>query len=268
MSVEFEKNNQIELGASELEKEALRTDAIKGEVAFSVALPTEPRERQTAKVPSSPRIITKKTGFKYGCYLFAKRVFDVVSASLLLVILSPFIAIFLLIKWLEDFHNPVYVSTRVGKDGKEFKFFKIRTMCVDAEKKKDGLISDGLNETDGPVFKMKKDPRITKVGRFYRKWSIDELLQLINVINGTMSVVGPRPPIPREVVEYTEEQRQRLMVKGGLLCLWQIQKNRHDLKFEEWVNLDLDYIENQSVWLDLKIIFKGLFMVIFDRSGE
>ena len=98
-------------------------------------------------------------------------------------------------------------------------------MCVDADKQKDGLIKEGLNETDGPVFKMKEDPRITKVGKFYRKWSIDELLQLINVINGSMSVVGPRPPIPREVEDYTEEQRQRLMVKGGLLCLWQIQRS-------------------------------------------
>ncbi len=266
MSVEIQKNG-IELGVM-VEDEALKKNVAKMEVASSVASPFEKIEKEKVDVPSSPRIITKKSGFKYGCYLFLKRVFDVVSASLLLIVLSPFIAVFLLIKWLEDFHNPVYVSTRVGKDGKEFKFFKIRTMCVDADKKKDGLINDGLNETDGPVFKMKKDPRITKVGRFYRKWSIDELLQLINVINGTMSVVGPRPPLPREVAEYTEEQRQRLMVKGGLLCLWQIQKNRHDLKFEEWVNLDLDYIENQSVWLDLKIIFKGLFMVIFDRTGE
>jgi lipopolysaccharide/colanic/teichoic acid biosynthesis glycosyltransferase len=162
--------------------------------------------------------------------------------------------------------GPFFKQKRVGRHGKEFYMYKFRTMRPNAEALLEQLKEK--NEMDGPVFKMKEDPRITKVGKFYRKWSIDELLQLINVINGSMSVVGPRPPIPREVEDYTEEQRQRLMVKGGLLCLWQIQKNRHDLKFEDWISLDLDYIENQSTWLDIKIIFKGFFMVLFDRSGE
>ena len=141
-------------------------------------------------------------------------------------------------------------------------------MCVGAEFMKDALINTGKNESDGPVFKIKEDPRITKVGAFYRRWSIDELLQLVNIINGSMSIVGPRPPLPREVKEYTEEQKQRLIVKGGLLCLWQIQKNRNQIKFEEWVKLDLDYIEKSNFWLDIKIIFKGAYMVLFDRTGE
>ena len=141
-------------------------------------------------------------------------------------------------------------------------------MCPNAEQMKQQLIDAGLNEADPPAFKMKNDPRITKVGKIFRKLSLDELPQLFNIFNGTMSVVGPRPPIPREVEEYSVYQRHRLDVKGGLLCLWQIQKNRNSLSFDEWVRLDLEYIQKQSIWLHLKIIFKGAYMVIFDRSGE
>lgn len=212
--------------------------------------------------------LPKRKKFAYGCYKFFKRTFDIISATLLLLILSPFILIFLLVKWLEDFHNPVYVSQRVGKNGKIFNIYKIRTMVPNAEEMKQQLIEAGLNEADPPAFKMKNDPRVTKVGRFYRKFSIDELLQLLNIINGSMSVVGPRPPLPYEVESYTEYQRHRLDVRGGLLCLWQIQKNRNSLSFDDWVKLDLEYIDKQSIWLDLKIIFKGFFMVIFDHSGE
>ncbi len=206
--------------------------------------------------------------FKYGCYRFFKRTFDIVSALLLLILISWFILICLLVKWLEDFHNPVYASVRVGKGGKPFKIYKIRTMVPDAEKRKEELIAAGLNEADPPAFKMKNDPRVTRVGRFFRKFSIDELLQLFNVINGTMSVVGPRPPLPDEVEKYTEYQKHRLDVRGGLLCLWQIQKDRNSLSFDRWVELDLEYIEKQSLWLDTKIIFKGFYMVLFDHSGE
>lgn len=209
-----------------------------------------------------------RTGFRYRCYLFVKRSFDLVSSGLMLILLSWLILLCILIKWLEDFHNPIYVSERVGKNGKTFKFYKIRTMCPNAEQMKQQLIDAGLNEADPPAFKMKNDPRITKVGKVFRKLSLDELPQLFNIFNGTMSVVGPRPPIPREVAEYSAYQRHRLDVKGGLLCLWQIQKNRNLLSFDEWVRLDLEYIQKQSIWLDLKIIFKGAYMVIFDRSGE
>lgn len=210
----------------------------------------------------------RKTGFRYGCYRFVKRTFDIFASGLALILLSWLILLCILIKWLEDFHNPIYVSKRVGKDGKEFKFYKIRTMCVNADKMKDDLIAEGRNEADGPVFKMKNDPRITKVGKVYRKLSLDELPQLWNIFIGSMSVVGPRPPLPREVKLYTQEQMHRLDVKGGLLCLWQIQKKRNSIPFEEWVKLDIEYIRKQSCWLDFKIIFIGFFMVIFDRSGE
>jgi lipopolysaccharide/colanic/teichoic acid biosynthesis glycosyltransferase len=164
--------------------------------------------------------------------------------------------------------SPIYVSKRTGKDGKEFYFHKIRSMCPGADKMKQQLIDAGLNEADPPAFKIKNDPRITKFGKFLRATSIDELAQLWDILIGNMSVVGPRPPIPCEVAEYTEDQKKRLAVKGGLLCLWQIQHNRNELSFDEWVKLDVEYIEKQSVWLDLKIIFKGAYMVLFDRSGE
>ncbi len=162
----------------------------------------------------------------------------------------------------------IYSSLRVGKGGKQFRFYKIRSMCPGAEDMKQALIDAGLNEADPPAFKMKDDPRITPVGRFLRKTSLDELPQLWNIFKGDMSVVGPRPPLPREVAEYEPWHMHRLDVKGGLLCLWQIQPNRNALSFDEWVKLDLEYIRRQSFWLDMKIIFKGAYMVIFDRSGE
>ena len=165
-------------------------------------------------------------------------------------------------------HAPVYSSDRVGMGEKHFKFYKIRSMCPGAAAMKDQLIAAGLNESDPPAFKMKDDPRITPFGKFLRKTSLDELPQLFNIFRGDMSVVGPRPPLPREVAEYEEWHKQRLSVKGGLLCLWQIQHNRNALTFDEWVRLDLEYIEKRSLWLDLKIIFKGFYMVLFDRTGE
>lgn len=216
----------------------------------------------------------QKRSFRYGCYRFVKRCFDVLSSGLGLIILSPVILTCLFIKWAEDGGNPVYVSERAGKNrkdgsrGKNFKFHKIRSMCKDADKMKQDLMDRGLNEADGPVFKMKDDPRITKFGKFLRKSSIDELLQLWDIFIGKMSVVGPRPPLPKEVEQYTPYQLHRLDTKGGLLCLWQIQQNRHALSFEEWVRLDIEYIQNQSLWLDIKIIFKGAYMVFSGRSGE
>lgn len=210
----------------------------------------------------------KKAGFKTCCYLFFKRAFDIISALLLLILVSWFILICILIKWLEDFHCPVYICKRVGKDGKEFSFIKIRTMCIHADELKEQLIAAGLNEADPPAFKMENDPRITKFGKFLRRFSIDELLQLLNIIAGQMSVVGPRPPEPHEVECYDDYQMQRLQVKGGLLCLWQIQKDRNKLSFDEWIKLDLEYIEKRSLLLDIKIIFKGFYMVIFDHSGQ
>lgn len=165
-------------------------------------------------------------------------------------------------------HGPIYTSIRIGKDGKPFKFHKIRSMCKGAEAMKAQLMEYGINEADDPVFKLKYDPRITKFGRFLRKTSLDELPQIWDIFVGRMSIVGPRSPIPSEVEKYSEYQMHRLDVKGGLLCLWQIQHNRHSLSFDEWVDLDIKYIESRSLWLDFKILVKGAWMVVFDRSGE
>lgn len=166
-------------------------------------------------------------------------------------------------------HGAIYTSIRIGKDGKPFKFHKIRSMCKGAEAMKKQLMEYGINEADDPVFKLKYDPRVTKVGRFLRKTSLDELPQIWDVFIGNLSVVGPRSPIGEfEVAKYTPYQMNRLKVKGGLLCLWQIKKNRHSISFEDWVELDIKYIQTRSLWLDFKIIVIGFFRVIFDRSGE
>ncbi len=226
----------------------------------TVALPSAPQKTLTP-----PK---RRHGFRYGCYLAIKRAFDFFSSLAVLSILSPVILLCVLIKWLEDFRNPFYVSKRVGKNGKIIRFYKIRTMCPDADSMKQALIEQGMNEADGPAFKIKNDPRITRFGKFLRKTSLDELPQLFSILIGTMSVVGPRPPIPHEVEEYDEVQMHRLDVKGGLLCLWQISENRHDTSFDEWCALDFEYIEKQSLLLDLKIIFKGFFMVVSGRSGD
>lgn len=201
-------------------------------------------------------------------YSFIKRAFDIFASGMFLLVFGWFILIMVIIKWFEDFHNPIYTSIRVGKNGKLIKFHKIRSMCPNAEAMKADLIAKGMNEADGPAFKMKNDPRITKFGKFLRKTSIDELPQIWDIFVGRISIVGPRSPLPDEVKEYTEYQLHRLDVKGGLLCLWQIEHNRNQLSFDEWVELDLKYIQKRNIWLDLKIIFKGAWMVLFDRSGE
>lgn len=201
-------------------------------------------------------------------YFFIKRLFDIFASFLFLVLFSWLIIILLMIKFFEDFHNPIYTSKRVGKNGKIIKFHKIRSMKPGADSMKDSLIEKGMNEADGPVFKIKDDPRITKFGKFLRKTSLDELPQFWDVLVGRLSIVGPRPPLPEEVAEYTPYQMNRLLVKGGLVCLWQITKNRHQMHFREWVELDIKYIRTMSIGTDLKILFKAFWFVLTDHSGE
>lgn len=184
-------------------------------------------------------------------YLAFKRGFDVVSSLCGLVILSPvFLATVIAIK-AEDKGPAVFSQYRIGKDGIPFKMYKFRSMCMNAEEKLEKLAE--MNEADGPVFKIKDDPRITKVGKFIRKYSIDELMQLVNVLKGDMSVVGPRPALPNEVAEYNDFALQRLQVKPGLSCYWQI-SGRSNLDFEEWMKLDVKYINDISFLTDMKII--------------
>ena len=150
--------------------------------------------------------------------------------------------------------SPFHVQRRIGKDGRAFNFYKFRSMVPDAENMLYALLPE--NEMDGPAFKIENDPRITRFGRFIRKTGIDELPQLVNVIKGDMSLVGPRPPLPREVEQYDEKQRFRLSVTPGITCYWQIQPKRNSLTFDQWLELDLKYIKEQSIKTDALILLK------------
>lgn len=194
-------------------------------------------------------------------YLVCKRAFDIAASFCALVVLSPvFLIICLIIYWDDPHGNPIFSQIRIGKNGKAFRFYKFRSMVVNAEDMLAGL--QNQNEMSGPAFKMKNDPRITRVGRFIRKTSLDELPQLWNILKGDMSFVGPRPPLPNEVKQYTEEQKKRLSVTPGLTCYWQVQPSRNDLSFDEWFELDMQYLHERSIGTDIKIIFQTILVVL------
>jgi exopolysaccharide biosynthesis polyprenyl glycosylphosphotransferase len=195
--------------------------------------------------------------------LIMKSIFDRAVALGGLIIVSPILLLTSLIIMIFAKGPILYKQERLGKNGKKFTMYKFRTMIPDAEKLKDSL--NELNEMDGPVFKIKNDPRITPLGRFLRKTSIDELPQLFNVLKGDMSLVGPRPPLSNEVVQYDPWQRRRLSMKPGITCLWQI-GGRNDISFSRWMEMDLNYIDNWSLWLDTKILAKTIPVVI-SRKG-
>lgn len=194
-------------------------------------------------------------------FRFVKRFFDIVFSAVVLVCFCwLFVLIAILIK-IDDPKGPVFFKqTRVGKNGKTFQMLKFRSMCVDAEMKLAELKE--LNEKTGPVFKIADDPRITRVGKWLRKLSLDELPQFVNVLFSDMSVVGPRPALPNEVAIYNDYQRQRLLIKPGLTCYWQTRRNRDSVTFDEWVDLDLLYIKKCSVWSDLKLIVQTVGVVL------
>lgn len=197
-------------------------------------------------------------------YRIIKRVFDFVASLIGLIILSPlFLVVAIAIK-LEDPHGPVFYSQlRLGRRQKIFKMYKFRSMVVDADKMLKKLLSQ--NEVDGAMFKIKDDPRITRVGQYIRKYSIDELPQLLNVLLGQMSLVGPRPPLQREVQEYTDYDKQRLVVKPGCTGLWQVTV-RNSVGFDEMVRLDLVYIKKRNVYFDIYILLKTI-TVFFKPNG-
>ena len=187
-------------------------------------------------------------------YWVLRRAQDIVFSLLALILLAPMALLISLAIVLDSpGDGAIFRQRRVGRDGKLFWLYKFRTMCPDAEEQLNELLSQ--NQMDGPVFKIKGDPRITRVGRFLRKTSLDELPQLLNVLQGDMSIVGPRPALPREVELYSDYQRQRLYVTPGLSCYWQIAPHRNEMSFDEWVALDLKYIQERSFWVDWKIIF-------------
>ena len=187
-------------------------------------------------------------------YLRIKRIQDILLSALLLTVLSPFLAFIALAVVFDDPHgSPIFIQTRCGQKGNVFRLYKFRTMYMGAEQRLKELLP--YNEMVGPAFKIRNDPRITRLGRLLRASGIDELPQLVNVLKGDMSIVGPRPPLPREVAKYTAYQRRRLEVKPGLTCFWQVHPARNSLDFDSWVKLDLRYIKEQSWWLDWKLIF-------------
>lgn len=194
-------------------------------------------------------------------YRFIKRAFDVLFSAFVLVGFSWLFFIVAVAIKIDDPKGPVFFAQeRVGRNGKTFRMYKFRSMCTNAEKRLAEL--QDLNEKDGPVFKIANDPRITRVGRVIRKLSIDELPQFINVLVGDMSVVGPRPPLSKEVEKYTQRQAQRLSIRGGLTCYWQTRRNRDSITFDEWVDLDLLYIKKCSVLSDLKLIIQTVGVVL------
>ena len=197
----------------------------------------------------------------FRSYWRKKRRFDIaVSSCILLLATIPMCFVAAAI-FIDDPHgSPFYKQIRIGRHGKEFYMYKFRTMYVDADKRKAELMDQ--NEMDGPVFKIKDDPRITRLGKILRKLSVDELPQLFNVLRGDMSMVGPRPPLPGEVEEYSDYHKLRLIVTPGITCDWQIADNRNDIPFDQWVEMDLNYIENRTTLGDLKIIFKTPFAML------
>ena len=214
-----------------------------------------PEEKEKEYQPPEPKPV----------YEVCKRIFDLVMSLLALILLSPvFLVVCIAIKR-EDGGPAFYTSTRLTKGGKEFKMYKFRSMYVGADKKLDELLDK--NEMEGPAFKMENDPRITKVGHFIRGTSIDELPQLINIIKGDMSIIGPRPPLPREVAQYTPYQMHRLDVKTGLACYHECQGRSDDKSFDRWVESDLKYIRERSMLTDLKVIFWTIRVVLTGKGA-
>ncbi|MGL5416397.1 MAG: sugar transferase [Clostridium sp.] len=197
-------------------------------------------------------------------YETLKRGMDICLSLIGIILLSPVLCIVgVLIK--KDSKGPVIFSQkRVGYKGKEFRMYKFRSMVIDAEEIKKELEKE--NEMSGPMFKMKDDPRITKIGKFIRKTSIDELPQLFNVLKGEMSLVGPRPSLPHEVEKFEEWMLIRIKVKPGLTCYWQVM-GRNNIEFEDWMKLDKKYVEKRSLVLDIKLIFKTFFVLFGDKNA-
>ena len=234
-----------------------------GSVSRTVALPFSGMPR--SKDPGTLRTVTvgdyavqfpdevpPAPGVAYDT---AKRVGDVATAAtLLLIFLVPLVIVALVI-WFEDRGPIFYYQVRVGRDGRHFRFYKFRSMVQNADAIKAQL--EAQNEADGPIFKMKNDPRITRIGRIIRRYSVDELPQLLNVLRGDMSLIGPRPHLPREVALYTERQHDRLKVQPGLLCLREV-LGRSNMTFEQWVELDLLYIQYRSFQTDMRILLRTI----------
>ena len=198
-------------------------------------------------------------------YEFFKRSIDVICSIIGLIALSPiFLIVSILIK-LESKGEVIFKQKRIGLNGEEFEMYKFRSMVANAEELKEKLAKE--NEMSGPMFKMRDDPRITKIGRFIRRTSIDELPQLLNVLKGEMSIVGPRPSLPHEVEEFEPWMLKRLEVRPGLTCFWQV-CGRNSIDFEDWMKLDIKYVRERNFWLDIKLILKTILVLFGDENAH
>lgn len=199
-------------------------------------------------------------------YLILKRLIDIVGSLSGLIILSPVLIVVAILIKIEDSKGSILFSQdRVGQRGKVFKMYKFRSMVHNAEELKETLMKQ--NERSGPMFKMNNDPRVTRVGKFIRKTSLDELPQLINVLRGEMSLVGPRPSLPKEVEQFEPWMMKRLEVKPGLTCYWQV-SGRNNIEFEDWMKLDIKYVKERNLFIDIKLIFRTVFVLFGDKSAS
>lgn len=198
-------------------------------------------------------------------YEFIKRTVDIIGALIGLTVLFPILLIVSILIKIETKGPVIFSQNRVGKQGKVFKMYKFRSMVANAEYLKEKLLKH--NERNGPMFKIKKDPRITKVGSFIRKTSIDELPQLVNILMGDMSIVGPRPSLPEEVNQFEGWMLDRLKVRPGLTCYWQVE-GRNNIDFIEWMKLDIKYVRERNITIDLKLIFKTFFVLLGDKNAS
>ena len=198
-------------------------------------------------------------------YFIIKKIIDIIGAICGILLLGPVMILVAIWIKLDSKGSVFFQQERVGKEGRVFIMYKFRSMCTDAEYLLEKL--QDKNEMSGPMFKIKEDPRVTKVGKFIRKTSIDELPQLFNILKGEMSLVGPRPSLPKEVAQFSSFQKQRLVAKPGLTCYWQT-SGRSDVSFKEWMEMDVQYIEERSTWIDIRLIFKTVGVLFGDEGAR
>ena len=211
------------------------------------------------------KVVRVGENYKMVAYFIIKRIIDVIGALSGILLLSPLMIVVGCLIKLDSKGVVFFKQKRVGQNGKDFIMYKFRSMSSDAEYLLDKLQDE--NQMSGPMFKIKDDPRVTKVGKFIRKTSIDELPQLFNILKGEMSLVGPRPSLAKEVAQFTFSQRQRLIAKPGLTCYWQL-GGRSDVSFEEWMEMDIKYIKERNTWIDIRLIFKTIGVLFGDDGAR
>jgi len=207
----------------------------------------------------------EKKKLSRNTYEFLKRLMDIICSMSALIVLAPILIVVAILIKIESKGPVIFSQERVGINNKKFKMYKFRSMVVNAEDMKEKL--EKQNERKGPMFKIKNDPRVTTIGKFIRKTSIDELPQLINILKGEMSIVGPRPSLPKEVIQFEPWMLERLKVKPGLTCYWQVQGRDH-IEFEDWMRLDVKYVKDRNFLLDIKLIFKTFFVFLGDQNAS